>query len=69
MGFDKRIERGDEETPDEYVKRIGKRFPEQLDNLRLLGFLYSRIAYARVANVNDNEIKPLRSLWDWLVVH
>lgn len=67
-GFDKRIERGDEETPDEYVKRIGKRFPEQLDNLRLLGFLYSRIAYAR-GKVNDNEIKPLRSLWDWLVVH
>ncbi|MCU0711171.1 MAG: DUF4129 domain-containing protein [Pirellula sp.] len=67
-GHDKRIERGEEETPDEYVRRMGKRFPDQLDNLRLLGFLYSRIAYAR-GRVNEQELKPLRALWEWLVIN
>lgn len=64
-GHDKRIERGDEETPDEYVKRLGKRFPEQWETLRALGFLYSRIAYAR-GRVSDREVQPLQSLWSWL---
>ncbi|XZE20965.1 DUF4129 domain-containing protein [Pirellulaceae bacterium SH449] len=64
-GHDKRIDRGDEETPDEYVKRLGKRFPEQWETLRTLGFLYSRIAYAR-GRVSDREVQPLQSLWGWL---
>ena len=65
-GFEKRIKREDEETPDEYVKRIGKRFPEQHDNLKRLGFLYSRIAYAR-GRVSEAEVKGLQPLWSWLV--
>lgn len=64
-GHDNRIERGDEETPDEYVRRLGKRFPEQWETLRALGFLYSRIAYAR-GRVSDHEVQPLQSLWSWL---
>jgi hypothetical protein len=67
-GYDKRIERGEEETPDEYVKRIGKRFPEQVDHFKLIGFLYSRIAYAR-GKVNDHELKPLEAIWKWLEIN
>jgi hypothetical protein len=67
-GYDKRIERGEEETPDEYVKRIGKRFPEQSETFKRLGFLYSRIAYAR-GKVNEVELRPLQSMWKWLVTN
>lgn len=67
-GYDKRIERGEEETPDEYVKRIGRRFPEQSEAFKLLGFLYSRIAYAR-GKVNDSELRPLQPLWKWLIAN
>jgi hypothetical protein len=64
-GNEQRIVRNEEDTPDEYVHRIGRRFPEQQSNLIRLGHLYSRIAYAR-RSVTAQELHPLPELWIWL---
>lgn len=63
-GNEQRIVRNEEDTPDEYVHRIGRRFPEQQSNLIRLGNLYSRIAYAR-RSVTAQELHPLPELWTW----
>jgi len=54
-----------EETPDEYVRRIGNRYADQREPFRLLGSLYSRIAYAK-SNIAKNDIDSLENLWSWL---
>jgi len=64
-GYERRVVRSVEETPDEYVRRLGKRYPEQKQNLVSLGSLYGRLAYAR-GKVASQELAPLQELWQWL---
>jgi hypothetical protein len=65
-GYERRVVRSVEETPDEYVRRLGRRYPEQMQNLVSLGSLYGRLAYAR-GKVASQELAPLQELWQWLV--
>jgi amino acid transporter len=67
-GYERRVVRSVEETPDEYVRRLGKRYPEQMQNLVSLGSLYGRLAYAR-GKVASQELAPLQELWQWLASH
>lgn len=64
-GYERRVIRSVEETPDEYVRRLGRRYPEQMQNLVSLGSLYGRLAYAR-GRVASQELAPLQELWQWL---
>lgn len=54
-----------EQTPDQYVRRLGRRYPEQMQNLMSPGFAYGRIAYAR-GKVATQELAPLQELRQWL---
>ncbi|XZE32630.1 DUF4129 domain-containing protein [Pirellulaceae bacterium SH501] len=63
-GREHRVNRTEEETPDEFVRRVARKYPEQLSNLVHLGNLYGRIAYAK-RPVNASELSPLRELWSW----
>ena len=64
-GYERRIVRRDDETPEEYVGRLSRRYSEQSDELVLLGKLYNRIAYAR-GKITSSELEPLSGLWSWL---
>lgn len=64
-GYERRIMRRDEETPDEYLRRLSRRFSAQQEALTKLGSLYSRIAYSR-GTVRAEELQPLADLWRWL---
>ena len=67
-GYEHKVVNRSEETPDEFVQRLGNRYSEQRETLRLLGSLYSRIAYAR-SKVGQSDIESLPSLWTWLSMH
>jgi hypothetical protein len=64
-GYEHKIARSEEETPEEYMRRLARRFPQQQELIGLLGCLYSRIAYAR-GKISAEEIKPMNDLWNWL---
>ena len=65
-GYERRVVRGEEETPEEFIRRLARRFPEQQESLSMLGRFYNRIAYAR-GTISAVEIKPMVELWQWLV--
>ena len=65
-GYERRVVRTEEETPEEFIRRLSRRFPEQLESLSMLGRFYNRIAYAR-GTISTSEIKPMVELWKWLV--
>ena len=65
-GYERRVIRSEEETPEEFIRRLARRFPEQQESLSMLGRFYNRIAYAR-GRISPVEIKPLVELWQWLV--
>jgi hypothetical protein len=67
-GYEHKVVNRSEETPDEFVHRLGNRYADQREPLRLLGSLYSRIAYAR-SSVSPSDIESLASLWTWLSMH
>jgi hypothetical protein len=67
-GYEHKVVNRSEETPDEFVHRLGNRYADQRESLRLLGSLYSRIAYAR-SKVGQNDIESLTGLWTWLSMH
>ena len=67
-GYEHKVVNRSEETPDEFVHRLGNRYADQRESLRLLGSLYSRIAYAR-SKVGRNDIESLTGLWTWLSMH
>jgi hypothetical protein len=64
-GYERRIVRRDDETPEEFVRRLARRFPEQQERFSMLGIFYNRIAYAR-GKIGSSEIKPMAELWSWL---
>ena len=63
-GREHRIVRSEEETPDEFVRRVARKYSEQQSSLIHLGHLYGRIAYAK-SHVHRTELEPLRELWVW----
>ncbi len=65
-GYEQRIVRREDETPEEFMRRLFRRFPEQQESFSALGMLYNRIAYAR-GKVSTAELKPMTELWQWLV--
>ena len=65
-GYEHRIVRREDETPEEFMRRLFRRFPEQQESFSTLGMLYNRIAYAR-GKVSSSELKPMTDLWQWLV--
>ena len=65
-GYEHRIVRREDETPEEFMRRMFRRFPEQQESFSTLGMLYNRIAYAR-GKISIAELKPMTELWQWLV--
>jgi DNA mismatch repair ATPase MutL len=65
-GSERGLTRQAEETPQEFLQRLLLAFPEQQPNFQSLSFLYNRLAYAG-GKVAIQEVKPLQSLWAWLV--
>ena len=63
-----RVRRRDDETPEEFLRRLGRKYSEIQDPLLQLGMLYSRLAYAQ-KSVPMNDARSLRPMWDWLVAH
>ena len=64
-GYEHRVIRREDETPEEFVRRLARRFPEQQEHFSMLGIFYNRIAYAR-GSIRSSEIKPMAELWSWL---
>jgi len=64
-GYEHRVVRREDETPEEFVRRLARRFPEQQEHFSMLGIYYNRIAYAR-GSIGSSEIKPMAELWSWL---
>ena len=64
-GYEHRVVRREDETPEEFIRRLFLRFPEQQELISKLGMLYNRIAYAR-GSVSQTELKPMTELWQWL---
>lgn len=65
-GREHRVARREDETPDEYMRRMGSRFSPIADALSQLGKIYSRLAYAQT-HVQPDEARSLQSLWEWMV--
>ncbi len=64
-GYEHRIVRREDETPEEFMRRLLRRFPEQQESFSMLGMLYNRIAYAR-GKVSTAELRPMSEFWQWL---
>jgi len=64
-GYELRVVRREDETPEEFIRRLARRYPEQQERISKLGMLYNRIAYARGA-VSQAELEPMTELWQWL---
>ncbi len=64
-GRERKLSRSDQETPEEFLRRLAACYPDQAESLLRLMQLYNRLAYAN-APVDSNEVKRLSTLWDWL---
>jgi hypothetical protein len=67
-GREHRVPRREDETPDEYLRRLGNKYQAVAEPLAKLGWSYSRIAYAQ-KRASREEAAALRPLWDWFVAH
>jgi hypothetical protein len=67
-GREHRVERRDDETPEEFVARLGRKYSPIAEMLTRLGMVYSRLAYAQ-KRVPLQEAQSLESLWEWMVQH
>lgn len=67
-GREHRVPRREDETPDEYLRRLGNKYQVVAEPLAKLGWSYSRIAYAQ-KQASREEAASLRTLWDWFVAH
>ncbi len=64
-GREHRVSRKEDETPEEYLKRLGRKYSEMSSPMTQLGWTYSRLAYANKSATAD-EAESLRALWDWM---
>ncbi|MFN6162592.1 MAG: DUF4129 domain-containing protein [Planctomycetota bacterium] len=67
-GHEHRVPRREDETPEEFVARLGRKYSPIAETLKRLGMAYSRLAYAQ-KHVQPGEVQALRTLWDWMVQH
>ena len=64
-GREHRVDRREDETPDEYSRRLGRKYSEISESLTQLGLMYSRLAYAKTS-VQLRDAQSLKTLWDWM---
>jgi hypothetical protein len=64
-GKEHRVARAEDETPDEYSRRLGRKYSEISESLTQLGLMVSRLAYAK-KSVNPADANALQPLWDWM---
>ncbi len=64
-GKEHRVARAEDETPDEYSRRLGRKYAEISESLTQLGLMVSRLAYAK-KSVNPRDAQSLQSLWEWM---
>ena len=64
-GREHRVARSEDETPDEYSRRLGRKYSEVAEPLTRLGLMVSRLAYAN-KSISVNDADSLRSLWAWM---
>jgi hypothetical protein len=64
-GCEHRVARCEDETPDEYSRRLGRKYSEVAEPLTQLGLMVSRLAYAK-KSISIHDAQSLRSLWDWM---
>lgn len=64
-GRERNLPRQEDETPDEYLRRLSSRFQEQADHLQWLSNLYNRLAYAG-GRVDTGDVQRLAKLWSWM---
>ncbi len=67
-GREQRVVRRDDETPEEFVVRLGRKYSPIAESLSHLGMVYSRLAYAQ-KRVHPKDALSLRELWLWLAAH
>lgn len=67
-GREHRVARGEDETPDEYSRRLGRKYAEIAEPLTQLGLMVSRLAYAN-KSIQSRDALSLQSLWVWLKSH
>ncbi len=67
-GREHRVERREDETPEEYVIRLGRKYSAIAEPLSRLGRVYSRLAYAQ-KRVPISDVPALQPLWSWMVQH
>jgi len=53
------------ETAEEYLTRLARRYPVQSESFQRLTGLYNRLAYA-AKSVDQSESNKLASLWNWM---
>ena len=63
-GGEHRVLRREDETPEEYLVRLGRKYREVSESLAQLGWIYSRMAYAQ-KHARRDEVEALRPLWNW----
>jgi len=64
-GRERQLSRSDQETPEEFLRRLATKFPDQSESILRLTQLYNRLAYANTP-VDANDVKRLSGLWNWL---
>lgn len=67
-GKEHRVARAEDETPDEYSRRLGRKYSEISEPLTHLGLMVSRLAYAN-KSVKRSDANSLQPLWEWLRAH
>ncbi len=67
-GKEHRVARSEDETPDEYSRRLGRKYSEIAESLTSLGMMVSRMAYAK-KSIPRQDAMSLESLWEWLKAH
>ncbi len=68
-GRERTMTRSEQETPEEYLRRLAAKYPDQSESILRLMQLYNRLAYALAyanAPADISEVKRLSSLWSWL---
>jgi len=67
-GSEHRVERREDETPEEFLRRLGRKYSDVAEPLAQLGMIYSRLAYAQT-RVPSEKAHGLRPLWEWMSTH
>jgi hypothetical protein len=64
-GSEHRVAKAEDETPDEYTRRLGRKYSEVAESLVKLGLMVSRLAYAK-RSISVTDAQSLYPLWEWM---